>query len=190
MDNNYSKPSQALPVPAAPRPAHRAAAASTQTSPRMDLRSQAVRLKASPTFQAFWLMRFGFALVPILFGADKFAHVMVNWDKYLAPDLQRWISPFDTVHQTMYFVGGVEILAGIVVLLLPRVGGYLVALWLAGIVVNLAIIGGYWDIMMRDVALFLLALTFARLASVFPAGPLSDRLISRIHRARVNPPDS
>src|SRR3954452_8520182 len=128
------------------------------------------RLKTDPAFQAFWLMRIGFAIVPILFGADKFAHVMVNWDKYLAPEIQHWISPFDTVHQTMYVVGAVEIVAGIVVLLLPRIGGYVVALWLAGIIVNLALISGYWDIMMRDVALFLLALTFGRLASAFPAG--------------------
>jgi hypothetical protein len=138
------------------------------------------RLKNDPTFQAFWLMRIGFAIVPIVFGADKFAHVMVNWDKYLAPEIQHWISPFSTVHQTMYVVGVVEIVAGIVVFLLPRVGGYVVALWLAGIVVNLALIGGYWDIMMRDVALCLLALTFARLAGAFPAGATSDQLMSRV----------
>jgi hypothetical protein len=144
------------------------------------------RLRTDPTFQAYWLMRIGFTIVPILFGADKFAHVMVNWDKYLAPDVQRWLSPFDTVHQSMYAVGAIEIVAGLVVLLLPRIGGYVVALWLAGIVVNLAMIGGYWDILMRDVALFLLALTFARLASAFPAGPVSDRLLAGIRQARVH----
>ena len=141
-------------------------------------RSIAQRLLADPAFQAFWLMRIGFTLVPILFGADKFAHVMVNWDKYLDPDVQRWLSPFDTVHQSMYAVGVIEIVAGVVVFLLPRIGGYVVALWLAGIVVNLAMLGGYWDILMRDVALFLLALTFARLASAFPAGAVSDRLLA------------
>jgi hypothetical protein len=141
-------------------------------------RSIAQRLLADPAFQAFWLMRIGFTLVPILFGADKFAHVMVNWDRYLDPDVQRWLSPFDTVHQSMYAVGVIEIVAGVVVFLLPRIGGYVVALWLAGIVVNLAMLGGYWDIMMRDVALFLLALTFARLASAFPAGAVSDRLLA------------
>jgi hypothetical protein len=143
------------------------------------------RLKTDPTFQAFWLMRIGFTVVPILFGADKFAHIMVNWDKYLAPDVQRWISPFGTVHQTMYVVGAVEILAGVVVFLLPRIGGYVVALWLAGIIVNLAMIGGYWDILMRDVALFLLALTFARLARAFPAGATWDRLASAARRRRL-----
>jgi hypothetical protein len=160
-------------------------AASTNATTRLVPSSSAQRLKTDPVFQAFWLMRLGFTLVPILFGADKFAHVMVNWDKYLAPDVQRWLSPFDTVHQTMYAVGAVEIFAGMVVLLLPRIGGYLVALWLAGIIVNLAILGGYWDILMRDVALFLLALTFARLASAFPAGALSDRLIVSFRRARA-----
>jgi hypothetical protein len=160
-------------------------AASSATTTRSVPSSSVQRLKTDPSFQAFWLMRLGFALVPILFGADKFAHVMVNWDKYLAPDVQRWLSPFDTVHQTMYVVGTVEIFAGIVALLLPRVGGYLVALWLAGIIVNLAMIGGYWDILMRDVALFLLALTFARLASTYPAGAVSDRLIAGIRRARA-----
>lgn len=48
----------------------------------------AARLRSDPAYQAFWLMRIGFTVIPILFGADKVAHVMVNWDKYLAPDLQ------------------------------------------------------------------------------------------------------
>lgn len=157
------------------------------TNHRSGLRAAAPvreRVKTDPAFQAFWLMRLGFAVVPILFGADKFAHVMVNWDKYLAPDVQRWLSPFGTVHQSMYAVGVVEIAAGIVVLLLPRIGGYVVALWLAGIIVNLAMIGGFWDIMMRDVALFLLALSFARLARAFPAGAASERLVAAARRGR------
>jgi uncharacterized membrane protein YphA (DoxX/SURF4 family) len=142
------------------------------------------RLKTDRAFQAFWMMRLGFTLVPILFGLDKFAHVMVNWDRYLAPELLHWISPFSTVHQTMYFVGVVEIVAGLLVLLLPRIGGYVVALWLAGIIVNLALISGYWDIMMRDVALFLLALTFARLSGAFPAGRTSDLLLAKTRHSR------
>jgi hypothetical protein len=84
----------------------------------------------------------------------------------------------------MYFVGAVEILAGVLVLLLPRVGGYIVALWLAGIVINLAMIGGYWDILMRDVALLLLALSFARLASAFPAGAVWNRVADLRHHAQ------
>lgn len=134
-------------------------------------------LKSDPTYQAFWLMRVGFTLLPVLFGADKFAHVTVNWDKYLAPELQRWLSPFDTAHQSMYAVGVTEIVAGLVVLLVPRIGGYLVALWLGCIAVDLAVLGGYWDVLVRDLALFLLALAFARLASAFPAGRVTERLL-------------
>jgi hypothetical protein len=144
--------------------------------------STAQRVRSDPAYQAFWLMRLGFTVVPLLFGADKFAHVMVNWDKYLAPDVQHWLSPFDTVHQSMYAVGVVEMAAGLIVLFLPRIGGYVVALWLAGIVVNLAILGGYGDVLMRDVALFLLALSFARLARAYPAGAASRRLLAVIRR--------
>jgi hypothetical protein len=160
------------------------AARAIRTDPVRLGESKARRAKSDPAYQAFWLMRIGFTVVPLLFGADKFAHVMVNWDKYLAPDVQRWLSPFDTVHQTMYFVGVVELAAGVIVLLLPRIGGYVVALWLAGIVVNLAILGGYGDVLMRDVALFLLALSFARLARAYPAGAASDRVLSLLRRTR------
>ena len=71
-----------------------------------------------------WMLRVGFFMVPVLFGLDKFAHVMTDWDKYLAPWFQDTFSPFDTIHQSMYAVGGIEIFAGVVVLLAPRVGAY------------------------------------------------------------------
>jgi hypothetical protein len=119
----------------------------------------------NPAYQAFWLLRIGFTAAPILFGADKFAHVLVNWDKYLAPGIVDHL-PW-TAHQLMYAVGAVEILAGLVVLLRPRVGGYLVAAWLAGIIVNLLLIPGFYDIALRDFGLLLGALTLARLAFVF-----------------------
>jgi hypothetical protein len=67
----------------------------------------------------------------------------------------------------MYLVGGVEILAGIVVLVAPRFGGLLVAGWLGGIIVNLLLVGGYGDIALRDFGLLLGALTLARLASAY-----------------------
>lgn len=135
------------------------------------------RFKVDPVFQAFWLLRIGFTLAPILFGADKFAHVMTNWDKYLAPEFNDIIP--GTAHQAMYGVGVIEIVAGLVVLLAPRFGGYLVAAWLGGIILNLALIGGYWDIALRDFGLLLAALTLARLATAFPAGVVSRRLPHR-----------
>src|SRR3954454_23407945 len=87
--------------------------------------STAERLKVDPTFQAFWLLRVGFTVAPILFGIDKFAHVMTNWDKYLAG----WVNDLvpGSAHQAMYAVGVIEIVAGLAVLLMPRFGAYLVA---------------------------------------------------------------
>jgi hypothetical protein len=133
-----------------------------------DSLSPAERIKTDPTFQAFWLLRIGFTVAPILFGIDKFAQVLTDWDKYLAP----WVNDLvpGTAHQAMYAVGVVEIVAGLAVLLLPRFGGYLVAAWLLGIIVNLVSIGGYGDIALRDFGLLLAALTLARLATAFPAG--------------------
>ena len=119
----------------------------------------------NPVLQAFTLLRIGFTVAPILFGLDKFAHVLVDWDKYLAPEFAD-VLPW-TAHQLMYAVGLIEIVAGVVVLLVPRFGGYLVAAWLAGIVANLLLIGDYYDIALRDFGLLLGALTLARLATAF-----------------------
>ena len=130
--------------------------------------SLSARLTDDPTFQAFWLLRVGFTVAPILFGVDKFANVMTDWDKYLAPWLNDMVP--GTAHQAMYAVGVVEIVAGLAVFLVPRFGGYLVAAWLLGIIVNLLSIGGYADVALRDVGLLLAALTLARLAAAFSGG--------------------
>jgi hypothetical protein len=116
-------------------------------------------------YQAFALMRLTFTIAPIAFGIDKFWNVMVHWPQYLAP----WINDIvpGTGQQFMYFVGGTEILAGIIVALKPRYGAYVVAAWLAGIVINLLTYSGYYDIALRDFGLLLAALTLGRLASVY-----------------------
>jgi hypothetical protein len=129
------------------------------------------RLRIDPTYQAFWLLRIGFTIAPILFGADKFAHLLTNWDLYLAPRLNNIIP--GTAHQAMYAVGIIEIVAGVTVLLAPRFGAYLVAAWLGGIIINFLLIPGYYDIALRDFALLLAALTLARLATAFPSSPRS-----------------
>ena len=116
-------------------------------------------------YQAYLLMRVGFTVAPIAFGIDKFWNGMTYWPKYLAP----WVNHLmpGTGQQFMYFVGAVEIVAGIVVLLKPRYGAYLVAAWLAGIVTNLFSYPGWYDVAVRDFGLMLAALTLARLASVY-----------------------
>lgn len=119
-----------------------------------------------PTYQAFWLLRIGFTVAPILFGLDKFAHVLVDWDIYLASEFTDLFSA--EAHTLMYFVGAIEIVAGLVVLLRPRFGGYLVAAWLGGIIANLLLMADFYDVALRDFGLLLAALTLARLATVFP----------------------
>jgi uncharacterized membrane protein YphA (DoxX/SURF4 family) len=129
------------------------------------------RLRTDPAYQAYALLRVGFAVAPIAFGIDKFFNVMVNWEKYLAP----WIlhlSPLSATH-TMHIVGVIEIIAGIAVAIKPRYGAYLVAAWLGGIVINLLSYSGYYDIALRDFGLMLGALTLGRLASVYDPPALS-----------------
>ena len=121
------------------------------------------RLRSDPVAQAFTLLRIGFFVLPVLMGIDKFAEVMnENWTAYLATEFND-ILP-GSAQDAMYTVGVVEILAGIIVLVMPRFGGLLVAGWLAGIIVSLLLVGGYGDIALRDVGLLLGALTLFRLA--------------------------
>jgi len=125
------------------------------------------RLKADPKYQAFWLLRIGFTVAPILFGLDKFVEVLTDWDRYLAPSINDLVP--GTAHQAMLAVGVIEIVAGVAVALLPRFGGYLVAAWLGGIIVNLLLLGDFYDVALRDFGLLLGALALARLATAFPA---------------------
>ncbi len=112
------------------------------------------------------LLRIGFTVAPILFGLDKFAEVMIgDWPRYLAPEFNDLIP--GTGQDAMYVVGAVEIAAGVIVALSPRVGGLLVAGWLGGIIVSLLLVGGYADIALRDFGLLLGALALARLASAY-----------------------
>ena len=139
------------------------------TSTATPAEPHASRLDLSdPTVQAFWLLRIGFIVAPILFGLDKFAHVLVDWDIYLAPEFSDLLNA--EAHTLMYFVGAIEIVAGLVVAVRPRFGGYLVAAWLAGIIVNLLMMADYYDIALRDFGLLLAALTLARLATAFASG--------------------
>jgi|SRR4051794_8984968 len=115
-----------------------------------------------PARQAYQILHLGFTVLPIIAGADKFFHLLVNWDQYLAPLVSRLIGGHD--HAFMLAVGVVEILAGLLVAFKPRLGGYVVALWLWGIIVNLLMVPGYFDVALRDFGLSLGALALARLS--------------------------
>ena len=127
------------------------------------------RRAGDPAYQAFWLLRAGFAIAPVLFGLDKFLDWLVDWRVYLAPELDDVIP--GSAHQAMLAIGVIEVVAGVVVALRPRVGGYLVAAWLGGIIVNLLVLGDFYDVALRDVGLLLGALTLARLATAFGGRP-------------------
>ena len=115
--------------------------------------------------QAFLLLRTVFTVAPILFGLDKFFGLLTDWDGYLAPQFDQLVP--GSAHQAMLAVGAVEIIAGLLVAVLPRVGGYVVAAWLAGIIVNLVLLGDYYDVALRDFGLLVGALALARLSTAF-----------------------
>ncbi|WP_405623501.1 hypothetical protein [Streptomyces sp. NBC_00076] len=109
---------------------------------------------ADPGYQAFLILRTGFVVAPMLFGLDKFANLLVDRPTYLAPWINAaWALP----------------VVGLAVALAPRFGGWLVAGWLAGIIVNLLTIPGHYDIALRDFAPLLGAVALARLAQRYHA---------------------
>ena len=120
---------------------------------------------SSPAYQAYQVLHAGFVVAPVIAGLDKFFHILVNWDMYLAPVIAR-LSPIGG-HGLMLVVGVIEIVAGILVAIKPRLGAYVVCGWLLGIVVNLMIVPGFFDIALRDFGLSLGALALGRLSQEF-----------------------
>lgn len=117
----------------------------------------------NPGYQAFLLLRFAFTVAPILMGLDKFFGFMANWEQYLS-------APFNVLgnaHQTMMVVGIIEIIAGVLVWIKPRIFAYIIAIWLLAIIINLLLIGRFYDIALRDFGLLLGALALARLSEAF-----------------------
>lgn len=96
------------------------------------------------------LLKWTYVVVPIVAGLDKFTHILVDWHIYLAPAIAD-ILPFDP-HTFMYIVGVIEVIAGILVLVKPKVGALIVSLWLLAIAINL-IIAAYYDIAVRDISM-------------------------------------
>src|SRR5579875_1475842 len=128
---------------------------------------------SDPAYQAYLVLRTTFVVAPILFGVDKFFNWMTFWPKYLWVGFPHFLSV--SPQSFMYGVGVIEIVAGLGVLVLPRLAPYVVAGWLGGIITNEIIksiaIGGhtavFWDIALRDFGLMIAALALARLAAKF-----------------------
>jgi hypothetical protein len=140
---------------------------STTIVGRSATNSSTERRLANPAYQAFTLLRLGFTIAPILFGLDKFLDWLVDWRIYLAPEINDIVP--GNAHQAMLAVGVIEILAGVVVAIRPKWGGYLVAAWLAGIITNLLLQADFSDVALRDFGLLLAALSLSRLATAFPS---------------------
>jgi hypothetical protein len=120
---------------------------------------------APPARQAYHILHFAFFLAPLLAGLDKFFHLLVNWDMYLAP----WIAKLSPIgeHSLMQIVGIVEIIAAFIVAFRPRIGAWIVFAWLWAIIINLLTYPGFFDIALRDFGLSLGALALARLSADF-----------------------
>ena len=115
-----------------------------------------------PARQAFLLLRTVFTVAPIVFGLDKFTNILADWTIYLAPQATALVPlPAQTL---MYVVGVVEIIAGIAVAVRPRYGSLLVAAWLGGIILNLLLLGAFFDVALRDFGLLVGALALNRLS--------------------------
>jgi len=111
-------------------------------------------------YQAYEILHVAFTIVPLIAGLDKFFNFLTNWQMYLSV-------PFNVLgnaHNTMLLVGVIEVIAGIGVWVKPKIFSYVVALWLLGIIVNLLILGSFYDIALRDFGLLLGALALGRLS--------------------------
>ena len=127
------------------------------------LAAPATALTAAPDRQAFLLLRTVFTVAPVIFGLDKFTNLLTDWTMYLAPVATSMVPlPAQNI---MYIVGVVEIIAGLAVAFRPRFGSLLVAVWLLGIIINLIVLGNFYDVALRDFGLLVGALALNRLSS-------------------------
>ncbi len=118
-------------------------------------------LSHNPTYQAYQILHWGFVIAPVLAGVDKFFNKLTDWSMYLWVPLGKIVGGAGTF---MQIAGAIEIIAGCLVAFKPKIGAPIVAVWLVGVIVNLLLLGGYYDIALRDFGLFLAALALSRLA--------------------------
>ena len=125
--------------------------------------TQSSTVAKSAANKVITILKLTYGLVPIVAGADKFTHILVDWDKYLAPVVANML-PFST-HTFMLIVGVIEMIAGVLVLIKPKVGSIIVSLWLLGIAINMLFTGQYYDIAVRDVVMAIGAFSLFTLLS-------------------------
>jgi hypothetical protein len=110
------------------------------------------------------ILRLTFGIVPIVAGLDKFTNLLANWPGYLCANITG-ILPVDAM-VFMKIVGVIEIVAGIIVLLRPLLGAYIVMVWLICIALQLIIGGHFFDVAVRDLVMAIGAFTLAKLTMI------------------------
>ena len=131
-----------------------------------DMHDVAGITRAEPAHQAYLALWVGFMVLPLVVGLDKlFEFTGTTWTNYLAT----WVDDIvpGSASDAMMIVGVIEIAAAVLVAVAPRIGAYVVAAWLAGIIVNLVSTGNYYDIALRDLGLMIAAIALARLAVTY-----------------------
>lgn len=116
-----------------------------------------------PLELAWWTLKIGLGIGPIMTGIDKYFNKLTDWSMYLSPLATRMLPVSPTFF--MRTVGLVEILAGMLVLSRwTRIGSYLVMAWLLAISVNLLATGMFYDLAMRDIEIALGAFALSQLS--------------------------
>ncbi len=108
------------------------------------------------------LLKYTYGLVPIVAGADKFTNMLTNWKDYLSATVTDML-PF-SAETFMSIVGVIEIVAGLLVLIKPRIGALVVMAWLICIALNLIIGGHYYDVAIRDLVMAIGAFSLYKLS--------------------------
>jgi hypothetical protein len=114
--------------------------------------------------QTFRLLKFTFVIVPVVAGIDKFSNLLTQWEQYLNPSIVSLL-PFSAA-VFMMIVGVIEIIAGLIVLKKPEIGGYIVAAWLTLIALTLMLGFNYVDVAIRDLVMAVSAFAMAKISKI------------------------
>lgn len=118
-----------------------------------------------PSYQAYEVLHVGYSLIFLLMGTDKFLNLFTDWSKYFSSGILGYL-PI-TTGQLITSIGLLEIAIGVITALAPRLGGYLLALWMWLIIANLVLLGNYFEVGLLMFGLSLGAISLARLSQQF-----------------------
>ncbi len=101
--------------------------------------------------QVTTILKYTFGLVPIIAGLDKFTNLLTDWSQYTATGFSEML-PFDTA-TFMMIIGVIEIIAGVLVFIKPKIGAFIVMSWLIAIALTLVFSGNFIDVAVRDLVM-------------------------------------